>query len=110
MTRYKNYRVLQEKVLSRPGAKKRLAALRQQTLAEIGLFELRRMQEVSQLLLGERLEVSQSAISKLEHAEDLRLSTLREYIEALGGRLEVRACFDDGDITLRIGEASETAS
>jgi hypothetical protein len=104
MARYKNYRTLREQVMAVPGAADEVEAYRRELLAEIGLYELRRRHEVSQPLLGERLEVSQSAISKLEHAEDLRLSTLRDYVGALGGRLEVRACFEDGDVTLRIGD------
>ena len=36
-----------------------------------------------------------SSISKLEHAEDVRVSTLRQYLEGLGARLELVAVFDD---------------
>ena len=35
------------------------------------------------------------AISKLEQSEDVRVSTLRQYLEALGARLELVAVFDD---------------
>lgn len=41
-----------------------------------------------------RDDVTQGAISKLEHAEDVRVSTLRQYLEALGARLELVAVFD----------------
>lgn len=44
----KNYRRLHEQVAARPGAAERLAALRDQTLAEIGLYELRKALERSQ--------------------------------------------------------------
>jgi hypothetical protein len=41
--------------------------------------------------------VTQGAVSKLEHAEDVRVSTLRQYVEALGARLELVAIFEDDD-------------
>ena len=79
----------------RPGARERLAAKRDETLEEIRLYELRHAQAVSQAELAGRLEVTQGAISKLEHAEDVRISTLRLYLEALGARLELVAVFED---------------
>jgi hypothetical protein len=39
--------------------------------------------------------VTQGAISKFEHADDVRISTLRQYLEALGAHLELVAVFDD---------------
>lgn len=44
----KNYRNLHDQVMARPGAAERLAALRGDTLAEIGLYKLRRALERSQ--------------------------------------------------------------
>lgn len=46
--------------------------------------------------------MAQSGISKLEHRGDHRLSTLRKYIEALDGKLEVVAVFDGRAIRLRV--------
>lgn len=86
---------LRDEVEARNGAKERLAALRAETLEEIHLYELRHAEAVSQAELAGRLEVTQGAISKLEHSEDVRVSTLRQYLEALGARLELVAIFDD---------------
>jgi len=88
---------LRKQVEARPGAKARLAARRTEALEEIRLYELRHAEAVSQAELAGRLDVTQGAISKLEHAEDVRISTLRQYLEALGARLELVAVFDDGD-------------
>jgi hypothetical protein len=44
-----------------------------------------------------QLGVTQGAISKLEHSDDVRVSTLRHYLEELGARLELGAVFDDED-------------
>jgi hypothetical protein len=46
------------------------------------------------------LNMPQSAISKMEHRADLYLSTLRSYIEAMGGNLEIRALFPDMEIVV----------
>ena len=86
---------LRKQVEARPGAAERLAAKREETLAEIELYELRHAEAVSQAELAGRLEVTQGAVSKLEHADDVRVSTLRQYLEALGARLELVAVFDD---------------
>lgn len=103
----KNYRNLHNQVMSRPGAAERLAALRQETLAEIGLYELRRALERSQADLAASLSVSQSAVSQLERGEDIKLSTLRSYVQGLGAHLRIVAVFDDGEnetpILIRIG-------
>jgi len=104
----KSYQKLHERVASRPGAAERLAALRKETLAEIGLYELRRALERSQIELAADLGISQSAISQLERAEDLKLSTLRNYLQNLGARLELLAVFEDDDsehvVPIHIGE------
>src|SRR3990170_5676737 len=86
---------LRKELEARPGAKERLAAKRAETLEEIRLYELRHAEAVSQVELAGRLEVTQGAISKFEHADDVRVSTLREYLNALGARLELVAVFDE---------------
>ena len=86
---------LRKAVVSKPGAAERLAALRAGTIEEIRLYELRHGEAISQVELAGRLDVTQGAISKLEHSDDVRVSTLRQYLEALGARLELVAVFDD---------------
>jgi len=109
----KSYRDLAAAVEARPGVDERLERLRRETLAEIGLYELRRTLERSQADLAALLEVSQSAISQLEHSTDLRISTLRAYLEKLGATLRVEAVFevdeDEWSVPLRIGEAGTAA-
>lgn len=62
----------------------------QDLLAEVvALGHLRQRMAVSQQEMANRLEVSQPAISKLEQQADMQLSTLRNYVEALGGELEI---------------------
>lgn len=107
----KSYRNLHDKVVSRPGATERLAALREQTVAEVGLHELRRALHQSQTELATTLGLSQSAISQLERGDDVRVSTLRNYVQGLGGELRLVAVFQDGDdetaVPIHIGHGSD---
>ena len=91
---------LRDAVVAKPGAAERLAGLRADTLDEIRLYELRHGEAISQAELAGRLDVTQGAISKLEHSDDVRVSTLRQYLEALGARLELVAVFDEANLAL----------
>lgn len=75
---------------------------RERALLVLGerLQELRERRGTRQGALAEDLDVSQANISRIESQEDLRLSTLERYVEALGGHLEVHAVFDDDDVVL----------
>lgn len=71
---------------------------------ERSLGDLRRERGLTQAEVGERMGISQSDVSKVERRSDVRVSTLRAYVEATGGRLELRVRYpDDGDqATLRM--------
>ena len=106
----RNFRELHQQVMARPGAAERLAELRKETLAEIGLYEMRRHLDWSQTGLAAELGISQAAVSQLENAEDLSLSRLRKYLEPLGARLRILAVFDSDEgeytIPIRVGTAT----
>jgi hypothetical protein len=74
---------------------------------EMLLRELRESREVPQEELAKSLDVSQAHVSQTERRGDLRLSTLRGYIEALGGELVVSAKFDGERIDLKLGESGQ---
>jgi DNA-binding XRE family transcriptional regulator len=71
-----------------------------ETLASMPLDELRKARQMTQVKLAESLGVNQSEVSKIEHRTDLYLSTLSEYVEALGGKLEIRAVFPDREVRI----------
>jgi len=98
---------LYREVLARPGAAERQAAKRAETLEEMRLYELRHAEAISQAELAGRLEVTQGAVSKLENAEDVRVSTLRQYLKALSARLELVAVFEEDDrrVPVHLGKA-----
>ena len=72
----------------------------EESLASMSLDALRKAREMTQLQLGEVLGVHQSEVSKIEHRTDICVSTLVDYIEALGGHLEIRAVFPDRQIRI----------
>jgi predicted transcriptional regulator len=53
------------------------------------LKELRRLSALSQVRIAKKLKISQPAVSKIEKQTDMYLSTLRGYVEAMGGELDV---------------------
>lgn len=82
----------------------RLERIEAQTQALIQEYELlkalRRDRQVSQEQLAELMGIRQASVSKIENQADMRLSTLRKYVEALGGQLEVRVRFPDREVRL----------
>jgi hypothetical protein len=62
-------------------------------IEEMTLSELRRDLKVTQVDAARSAVMTQSELSRLENRSDHRISTLRRYVEALGGRLEVTAVF-----------------
>jgi hypothetical protein len=58
---------------------------------------------VSDAAVQEALDTADETLSEDERREDLYLSALSRYVETLGGRLEVRAVFDDEEIVLPRG-------
>lgn len=53
------------------------------------LKELRRISAKSRTKIAKTLNISQPAVSKIEKQTDMYLSTLRSYVEAMGGELDV---------------------
>ena len=68
---------------------------------DMDLAQLRAARKLSQAALGEVLHVEQPAIAKLEKRTDMYVSTLRRFIEAMGGKLEIVARFPDHDVRIQ---------
>ena len=94
----RNFRELEAKMP--PEARERATAKAKELIAAMPLQQLRNAREMTQTRLAEVLEMDQGNISKLEKRTDMYLSTLRSYIEAMGGALEIRAVFPDGDVKI----------
>lgn len=79
-------------------------------LAEVrGLKALRQARSSTQKAVAKRLKVSQASVAKLEQRTDVLISTLRQYVEALGGRLDLVVSFDGDAKPLRIAGFSDLA-
>jgi|SRR5690349_9416684 len=89
----------------REGAATRTAEM----MAAMPLNELRQARKLSQEMLAATLGQRQSGISKLERRTDMYVSTLRSYVEAMGGSLDIVAHFPDGDVRIKQFEGLEPA-
>ena len=76
----------------------RLAA--QQMMAEMPLEELRTARNITQTHLASLLQITQASVSKMEKRTDMYVSTLRSFVQAMGGELEIRAIFPDGTVKI----------
>jgi DNA-binding XRE family transcriptional regulator len=95
-----------------PGMEQDVAVIKQAMEDALELGELRRRRGVTQVQLAGRLGISQGNVSLLEHRTELYLSTLRDYIEALGGHLELAAVFPDepAPLLVKTGSGSDARS
>ena len=69
------------------------------------LTEIREARNLTQVQLAAAMHVTQPRVSEIEHGtlEAVQLSTLRNYVEALGGQLTVTAEFETEHIILATG-------
>jgi transcriptional regulator with XRE-family HTH domain len=98
-----------EKLRDQAGDEERMAAARARLAEEERtyfrhLHELRHARRMTQVALSEQLRMVQPSVSRLERQTDMYVNTLRRYIEALGGRLEIHAVFDDLDYEIRFDD------
>jgi hypothetical protein len=80
------------------------AAIRSKAQAELLEMDLKTLREFvgkTQVELARSSKISQAELSRAEAREDHRLTTLRRFVEALGGELEVVAHFGDTSIRLK---------
>jgi DNA-binding transcriptional regulator YiaG len=63
---------------------------------ELSLQELRKARQLTQTSIAAELEIAQGDVSKLERRTDMYISTLANYLHAVGAELEIRAVFPDG--------------
>ena len=94
-----------------PERRRRVDDMKRELLAEMPLHELRRARALTQRDMAKKLKVNQPAVSKLEQRADVYVSSLRSYIEAVGGKLKIVAEFPEGEIAITgfsdVGEQSE---
>ncbi|MHB1700577.1 MAG: helix-turn-helix domain-containing protein [Acidobacteriaceae bacterium] len=62
---------------------------------EMSLKDLRKARKLIQSRMARKLKIGQESVSRLEKRTDLHLSTLRHYVEGMGGSLSLAAQFPD---------------
>lgn len=86
--------VLQEQFT--PEQRTEISRMAKEKIASIRLKHVRKNQHVTQKALAQSMGLSQAALSELERRPNITLNVLQRYIEALGGRVEIRAIFPEG--------------
>ena len=92
----------------KPAARKAAAEKTKAMLEAMPLQELRHARHLSQEQLARTLSVKQAAVSKLEKRTDMYISTLRNFIKAMGGELEIVAKFPQGAVRIKQFEELDT--
>jgi len=106
----KNRNLDEIKSMLSPDVVERAERRAQAMLYAMELNDLRRARRITQEELAERLGTRQSNVSKLERRTDVRISTLRDVIEAMGGELRIIAHFADADYRIdQFERAAEAA-
>jgi DNA-binding XRE family transcriptional regulator len=94
-----------------PERRRKIEARAAELIAEeMSLSDLRRAHELTQQRMAEFLGVGQEGVSRLEKRSDLLISTLRSYVEAMGGRLRLVAEFPGRPPVVLSGIAEMEAS
>jgi transcriptional regulator with XRE-family HTH domain len=101
----RNFREVREKMA--PERQEQIRKRTKEVLAELPLQELRQARALSQEELAEVLGLNQATISKLERRTDMYLSSLRRFVEAMGGELEITANFPEGKVRIQLFEDLE---
>src|SRR5216684_5712745 len=85
-----------------PAQRKKVEARAAELIAEeMTLQQLRHARKLTQQRIAKSLHIGQEGVSKIEKRSDLLISTLRGYVEAMGGSLSIIAEFPDrGPVTL----------
>jgi transcriptional regulator with XRE-family HTH domain len=102
----KPYSILRARM--KPAAREKAAQKTKALLAAMPLQALRRARNLSQEQLAQTLSVKQASVSKLEQRTDMYISTLRNFIAAMGGDLEIIARFPEGSV--KISQFEEIAT
>jgi transcriptional regulator with XRE-family HTH domain len=104
----KNFNTLREKMS--PAARERSRVLAEKYRAQMPLDELREARAMTQTHLAKILGVNQAAVSKMERRADMYVSTLQDFVKAMGGELKITARFPEGTVEINQFEAVKKAA
>ena len=87
-------RLIEDNFLAKERAEIRLKS--KEKVASIRLQQVRKSHHKTQKELAQVMGLSQSALSELERRPNITISAMQQYIEALGGKLVIKAVFQEG--------------
>lgn len=93
---------LLDPVLADPERRRRVKANMRLLDKPVTLRELRRSRGLTQGALAIRLKRTQENVSRIEREDDPRLSTVANFVAAMGGKVSIVATFDDQETPLLI--------
>jgi ribosome-binding protein aMBF1 (putative translation factor) len=94
----KSFQKLREKMS--PESRGRALARTNEMLVETAIQDLKKALDLTQEQVAEAMQMNQAAVSKMEHQSDIYVSTLRKFIEALGGHVKIVASFPDREVVI----------
>ena len=94
----KSFNILKNKMSKQ--ALKEANSLTQKMILDMPLQELRQAKNLSQERLAAMLDTKQANISRIEKRTDMYISTLRSYVQAMGGELQITAHFPEGNVRI----------
>lgn len=102
---------VRDKIAALSPARRAKVTKRAKTLIaeELSLQDLRRAMNRTQISMAKKLRVGQDTISRVEKRTDMLLSTLRGYVEAMGGELDLVAKFPDR-LPVRLADLGEISA
>jgi DNA-binding XRE family transcriptional regulator len=104
----KNFRTLQGKMPLEAPERSRQRADKYRP--EMALDELREARAMTQQHVARILKVNQAAVSKAERRTDMYVSTLQDFVRAMGGQLKITAVFPEGSVEIKQFDMPKSAS
>lgn len=100
-----------DQILSEMPAERRvrIEQIADQMREELNLRQVRRLRKLTQARLSKKLKIGQEGVSRIEKRTDLYLSTLRSYVEGVGGTLTLMVNFPDRPPVLLTGLGENAA-
>jgi DNA-binding XRE family transcriptional regulator len=100
MTKETNVKHLREEINRSPARRARVDAEKRAIYEHLALNELRRALSMTQEQVAQLLGITQESVSQIERRDEILLSTLNKYVQALGGKLEVTAVVGEQRVPL----------
>ena len=94
----KSFKTLEQRMSAEARARSEERA--RKLISEMPLNEIRAARELTQEHLAKLLRIKQASVSKMERRADMYISTLRDFVRAMGGDLEITARFPEGEVRI----------